>query len=167
MVVAAVPPGLCVRIGHPVPSCGGRVVRGMPLLLAVAIFATSFHPIIHAADVKPYASDLLAALVLLALAVEWIRVPERAGWMWALAVIAPICIALSHPAIFVAGGIVVGLLPAVVSVRDARGLDRLRGIRLEHGRHVPRALSRVHARAGGRQSDGHADPVGGGFPAAG
>ena len=40
----------------------GRVVRGLPLLLSVAIFATSFHPIVHAADVKPYASDLLAAL---------------------------------------------------------------------------------------------------------
>ena len=53
-----------------------RIVRGVPLLLAVAIFATSFHPIIHAADVKPYASDLLAALMLLAIAVEWSRAPN-------------------------------------------------------------------------------------------
>ena len=44
----------------------GRVVRGVPLLLAVAIFAVAYHPIRHAADVKPYASDLLAALALLA-----------------------------------------------------------------------------------------------------
>ena len=42
-----------------------RVVRGVPLLLAVAIFAVAYHPIRHAADVKPYASDLLAALALL------------------------------------------------------------------------------------------------------
>ena len=42
----------------------GCVVGGLPLLLAVAIFAVSFHPIRHAAEVKPYASDLLVALVL-------------------------------------------------------------------------------------------------------
>ncbi len=91
----------------------GRVVRGVPLLVAVAIFATSFHPILHAADVKPYASDLLAALVLLTMALEWLRVPERAGWMWVMGAIAPIAIALSHPAVFVAAGTVLGLAPAV------------------------------------------------------
>jgi hypothetical protein len=96
----------------------GRVVRGVPLLLAVAIFATSFHPILHAADVKPYASDLLAALILLAIAVEWWRVPERARWMWAMAATAPIALALSHPAIFIAAGIVLALGPAVVSARQ-------------------------------------------------
>ena len=84
-------------------------MRGVPLLLAVAIFATSFHPILHAADVKPYASDMLAALILLAIAFEWRRAPQQAGWMWAMAAFAPISIALSHPAIFVAAGIMVGL----------------------------------------------------------
>ncbi len=102
-----------------------RVVRGVPLLLAVAIFATSFHPIVHAADVKPYASDLLAALILLAMAVEWRRAPERAGWIWALAAAAPICLALSHPAIFVAAGTFVGLAPAVV-------FGGRRGVRIAH-----------------------------------
>jgi hypothetical protein len=94
-----------------------RILRGVPLLMAVAIFAVSFHPIRHAADVKPYASDLLAALALLVVAIEWWRVPERAGWMWGLAAVAPIAIALSHPAVFVAGGIFIGLAPAVVQVR--------------------------------------------------
>jgi hypothetical protein len=93
----------------------GRVLRGVPLLLAVAIFAVAYHPIRHAADVKPYASDLLAALALLAAAFDWWRKPERAGWMWGLAAIAPIAIALSHPAVFVAGGIVLGLLPSVAN----------------------------------------------------
>jgi hypothetical protein len=95
----------------------GRIVRGVPLLLAVAIFSMSFHPILHAADIKPYASDLLAALILLALAVEWWKAPEQAGWMWVMAVMAPILLALSHPAIFVAAGIVIGLAPAVVKAR--------------------------------------------------
>jgi len=95
----------------------GRVVRGVPLLMAVAIFAVSYHPIRHAADVKPYASDLLASLALLAAALEWLRRPERTGWMWGLAAVAAIAVSLSHPAAFVAGGIVIGLAPAVVRVR--------------------------------------------------
>jgi hypothetical protein len=92
----------------------GRVLQGVALVLAVAIFAVAYHPIRHAADVKPYASDLLSALALLALAFDWWRAPERAGRMWALAAIAPLAIALSHPAVFVTGGIVLGLHPAVV-----------------------------------------------------
>ena len=43
-----------------------RILRGMALVLAVGIFATAFYPIRHSAEVKPYASDLLCALVLLA-----------------------------------------------------------------------------------------------------
>lgn len=90
----------------------GRVLSGVPLLLATAIFAVSFYPIRHAADVKPYASDLLAALVLLALAIEWLREPERPNWLWALAAAGPVAVALSHPAAFVAGGVGLALAPA-------------------------------------------------------
>ena len=57
-----------------------RVLSGWTLLLAVAIFAVSIHPIRHRADAKPYASDLLVALGMLALAIESIRRPnEPAG----------------------------------------------------------------------------------------
>ena len=45
-------------------------------------FAVSFYPIRHGAEIKPYACDLLAALVLLALAVEWMRSPESSRWWW-------------------------------------------------------------------------------------
>ena len=51
----------------------GRLLEGPALLMAVAIFAVSIHPIRHSADAKPYASDLLVALGLLALAIEWWR----------------------------------------------------------------------------------------------
>jgi hypothetical protein len=94
-----------------------RVVQGVPLLAAVAVFAVSYHPIRHAADVKPYASDLLASLALLTGALEWLRRPERAVWLWALAAIAPLAVALSHPVIFVAGGIVIGLAPSILRSR--------------------------------------------------
>jgi hypothetical protein len=89
------------------------VVRGVPLLLAVAIFAVSYHPIRHAADVKPYASDLLASLALLGAALAWLREPPRASRMWLLAAVSPFAVSLSHPAVFVAAGIVVGLAPSV------------------------------------------------------
>ena len=64
----------------------------------MAIFAVSFHPIRHAAEVKPYASDLLVALVLLALALDWRRTPDRTLWLWLLVAFVPVALALSHPA---------------------------------------------------------------------
>jgi hypothetical protein len=36
-----------------------RLLRGIPLVLAVGIFATAFYPVRHSAEIKPYASDLL------------------------------------------------------------------------------------------------------------
>jgi hypothetical protein len=89
------------------------VMGGVPLLMAVAIFAVSYHPIRHSADVKPYASDLLAALALLGAALAWLQAPQSAPRMWALAAIAPVAISLSHPAAFMVAGIVIGLVPAV------------------------------------------------------
>jgi hypothetical protein len=93
------------------------LVRGLPLLLAVAIFAVSFHPIRHAAEVKPYASDLLVALVLLALALRWRRTPERSSGLWLLVAAAPLALALSHPALFIAGGVSAGLAVPVWKAR--------------------------------------------------
>jgi hypothetical protein len=90
-----------------------QVVRGLPLLLAMAIFAVSFHPIRHAAEVKPYASDLFVALVLLTLALRWRRTPERPLWLWMLAAVVPGALALSHPVLFIAGGVSLGLAPEV------------------------------------------------------
>ena len=89
----------------------GLMLRGLPRLLAVAVFAVSYYPIRHAAEVKPYASDLLVALILLIFALEWLREPGRTRWAWSLAAFAPIAVGLSHPAIFVAGGIGLALAP--------------------------------------------------------
>jgi hypothetical protein len=95
-----------------------RLLRGMPLLLAVGVFATAFYPIRHGAEVKPYASDLLAALILLALAVEWLRRPEQSRWWWALSLVVPPLLALSYPSVFVAVGLVVVLGPEVFRRRQ-------------------------------------------------
>jgi hypothetical protein len=90
-----------------------RLLRGIPLLLAVGVFATAFYPIRHGAEVKPYASDLLASLILLALAVEWLRRPEQSRWWWALSLVVPPLLALSYPSVFVAAGLVLVLGPEV------------------------------------------------------
>lgn len=90
----------------------GRLVGGGGLVLAVAIFAVSGQPLRHAAEVKPYASDLLVALAMLAMAVEWWRRPDRPAWLWGLAAFSPIAVALSFPAILAAGGIGLTLLVA-------------------------------------------------------
>ena len=52
-------------------------------LIAVAILAASFYPVRHAAEVKPYATDLLVSLVLTidgmdASIAGW--TPSRDGW---------------------------------------------------------------------------------------
>ena len=99
-----------------------RLVGGVPALLAVAIFAVSYYPIRHSAEVKPYASDLLAALALLVPAAEWLRSPDRPRRAWALAALAPPMIALSHPAAFVAGGIGLALAPTAWKARGRGAL---------------------------------------------
>ena len=93
----------------------GRFLRGTPKLLAVAVFAVSFYPIRHGAEIKPYASDLLAALILLALAVEWIRSPACSRWWWTLTALVPILVAVSYPAVFVAGGVGIALAPRALT----------------------------------------------------
>jgi hypothetical protein len=95
----------------------GRVMRGPARLLAVAIFAVSYYPIRHGAEVKQYSTDLLAALVLLALAIEWWRRPGQRRWLWALVAAVPLALGLSHPAVFVAGGISLGLAGIVWNAR--------------------------------------------------
>lgn len=90
-----------------------RLWRGAPLLLAVAIFAVAYYPIRHGAEIKPYATDLFISLVLLTLAIEWWRNPSPNPWLWCLAAAVPIAVGFSFPAVFIAGGISLGLLASV------------------------------------------------------
>ncbi|MBM4070501.1 MAG: glycosyltransferase family 39 protein [Planctomycetes bacterium] len=83
----------------------GRLLRGLPLLLAFAIFACSYSGARYAAEAKQYASDQLVSLVLLSLAVACWRKPASRSRAWALVLFAPVAIGLSYPSVFVAGGI--------------------------------------------------------------
>lgn len=107
-------PALCGVASVPLfRHFAGRILGGVPLLLAVAIFAVSGWPLRYVAEVKPYGSDLFVALALLTIAVEWSRAPGRTRWLWGLAIAAPLAVGLSYPAIFILGGIGIGLLPKV------------------------------------------------------
>jgi hypothetical protein len=97
----------------------GKLLRGLALALAVGVFATAFYPIRHAAEVKPYASDLLAALILLGMALAWRQSPDRGRWWWALAAVAPVLLALSYPAVFVAGGLSLAGAPLAMRQRKS------------------------------------------------
>jgi hypothetical protein len=98
----------------------GRLLPRRAQLFSVAVFATSFYPIRHGAEIKPYASDLLAALFLLACALDLLRRPGSGRAWLLLTFVAPVCIALSYPAIFVAGGI------SIACSRKALHSDRAR-----------------------------------------
>jgi len=97
-----------------------RLLSKVPMVLAVGIFAVSYYPVRHAAECKPYGPDLAASLVLVWLAVRWWQDPGNRRWLWGLAVAGPLCVAISNPTIFVAGGASLALAWPVWRSRDRR-----------------------------------------------
>jgi len=106
-----------------------RVVRGWGLVLATGILACAFYPIRHGNEIKPYGSDLLAALLILTFAVEYLRRPESGRWWWIGAAAMPILLGVSYPAVFVAGGVCAALAPQVL----LRGNNRVRAAFVAYG----------------------------------
>jgi hypothetical protein len=94
-------------------SLAARLLRGWPYALAVGVFAVSYFIVRHGAEAKPYAGDLLAALVLLWLAARWIKDPSFTRPLWVLAFAAPLCLGLSFTTAMVFGGVSLVLLPTV------------------------------------------------------
>lgn len=89
----------------------GRVLEPVPAALAVGLFAVSDRLVWHAAEVKPYAVDAFAAVLV---AWGYVRIRDwPLGWQCALwALILPVLLWLSYPACFVASGLILVLLPA-------------------------------------------------------
>jgi hypothetical protein len=102
----------------------GRLLRGLPLLLAVAIFAVAYPCIRYAAEAKQYASDQLVSLVLLTVLVEWWRRPTDGRLLGAMIAFVPVALALSYPAVFVAGA--VSLVMAAILWSAGKRRDWLR-----------------------------------------
>jgi hypothetical protein len=83
----------------------------LPRYLAVGIFAMSYYPIRHSCEVKPYATDLFVSLSLLLVALTWLRRPDRLRWLVFLTLLAPLALAASYPAAFVAGAVSMVVFP--------------------------------------------------------
>ena len=86
-------------------------------LLAVAIFAVSEPLIRYAGEAKPYAGDFLMSLVLLNVAFMWLQSPGRTPRLWFLALLVPVAMAVSLPAMFTVAAIAVCGLTALVRTR--------------------------------------------------
>src|SRR5262249_44345098 len=79
---------------------------------ALLLFACSEQLSWHACEAKPYALDVLAATLLLALHVKT-RAWSLTARLLGLAALAPVLIFLSYPACFLFGGALLALAPAV------------------------------------------------------
>jgi hypothetical protein len=98
-------------------------------LLAVGVFAASYYPVRHAAELKPYAGDLLLSLVLIWLGWSVYQQPNRLGRWMLLILTAAVGFWLSYPLVFVAGG--VGLLLTYLAA--CRRSARVFGLWLTYG----------------------------------
>jgi hypothetical protein len=87
-------------------SLAVRLAPGWPAAIALAIFAVSYHPIRHGAEVKPYAADLLVSLLLLGAGAAWLATPSSRRAPMLLAAILPVGLGFSHPSAFVGAGVV-------------------------------------------------------------
>jgi hypothetical protein len=88
-----------------------RTVTPTAAAIAVGLMAMSVWPVSMAATVKPYAGDLFWSALLLSLAARWHQRPERLWPLILLAATVPIALGSSYPAVFVAGGVSLYLLP--------------------------------------------------------
>ncbi len=87
-------------------------------MLAVAVLAASFYPVRHAAEVKPYAIDLLVSLVLTTLAWGVYRRPTSIRRWLAMIAAAVVGVWFAYPAAFTAGAVVVLLGVSVIRERS-------------------------------------------------
>jgi 4-amino-4-deoxy-L-arabinose transferase-like glycosyltransferase len=81
--------------------------------VAAGVLAVAYYPVRHSCEAKPYAFDLLASVLLLTLAVEWLRNPRRRLPLVLLVLAVPLALAGSYPAAFTAGAVSLALLPEV------------------------------------------------------
>ena len=87
-------------------------------VVAVGLLAASYYPVRHAAEIKPYAFDLLAGAVLVPLAWRVLDDPIRGKRWLGFAVASAVLVWFSYPAAFVAGGAL--LVLGVRALRDRR-----------------------------------------------
>jgi hypothetical protein len=98
----------CALLVLLVPFCR-ELLSELEALVALGFVATSTSLIRYSSELKPYALDALAAMLLVWCALRVRRMPERRGGWAALATAALLSALMSTPAAFVLAGIGVGL----------------------------------------------------------
>lgn len=93
-------------------SVARRLLNEKEAFCAIGVFAVSYFAIRYSAETKPYAGDLFFSVVWLALAAEW-HATRNSLWIWGMICLIPVSFLFSFPAIFVAGGISLGMLPFI------------------------------------------------------
>jgi 4-amino-4-deoxy-L-arabinose transferase-like glycosyltransferase len=78
---------------------------------AVAVLAVSYYPVRHGCEAKPYALDLLMSVTMLLGTVGWLADPRNLRWLVFLTLCVPVAVCASYPAVFVAGGVSLAMLP--------------------------------------------------------
>jgi hypothetical protein len=91
----------------------GIMLHATARVFAVGFLAVAIWPVSMCSLLKPYSFDLLMALVLLLPAVHWLYAPVQTRWLIWLTFLTPIALLGSYPAVLVAGGIALVLLPKV------------------------------------------------------
>lgn len=99
-----------------------RSLRPRVAVLSIAFLAGAILPIRHAAELKPYASDLLLALGV-TMGAAWVHAAPRAFGRWlALALLAAVAVWCSYPVVFVIAGVATVLLLRVARERSMAAL---------------------------------------------
>jgi hypothetical protein len=94
-----------------------HILRPAAVPWALFLFATSETLAWHACEAKPYAVDVLAAVIVL---IVFTHIRSLIAQLLIFAALAPPIIVLCYPGCFLFGGVLVALLPAVT--RDRRAL---------------------------------------------
>lgn len=105
---------LCFRLA---PGAGG--------LLGFAIFAASYYPMRHGAELKPYAFDLLWALLLIFSALAFLAGTPRARAWIGLALAAWLGVWFSYPSLFVSAAVLTLLGWRALRARNFRSFTLL------------------------------------------
>ena len=80
-----------------------KLLSGPALIFAIALFAVSYPGIRYAAEAKPYGIDMFVSLVMLACVVHW-HDRRDSRTLGLLAILMPLVMGVSYPAVFAAGG---------------------------------------------------------------
>lgn len=97
-----------------------RFLKRPEAVLAIVVLAASYYPLRHSVEVKPYSTDLLAAVLILWLTLAIRRRPTWGGWLL-LTGLASVAAWVSFVSIFASGGAMLWLTGRSLLRGDRRG----------------------------------------------